>query len=75
MVMSNFYEDANEDDEDGIDGSGATAAVDSKLFEMLKDLRKQFAKEKKLPPFVIFLESSLEDMATQYPTSLEELEK
>ena len=75
MVMSNFYEDANEDDEDAVDGGSATAAVDSKLFEMLKDLRKQFAKEKKLPPFVIFLESSLEDMATQYPTSLEELEK
>jgi ATP-dependent DNA helicase RecQ len=48
---------------------------DPKLFEMLKDLRKQIAKEKKLPPFVIFLESSLEDMATQYPTTLEELEK
>ncbi|MEY3151997.1 MAG: helicase RecQ, partial [Bacteroidota bacterium] len=75
MVMSNFYEDAYEDDEDAVDGGAATAAVDSKLFEMLKDLRKQFAKEKKLPPFVIFLESSLEDMATQYPTSLEELEK
>jgi ATP-dependent DNA helicase RecQ len=33
------------------------------------------AKEKNLPPFVIFLETSLEDMATQYPTTLEELEK
>ena len=74
MVMSNFFEEANADDEDGADGGG-TAAVDSKLFDMLKDLRKQFAKEKKLPPFVIFLESSLEDMATQYPTTLEELEK
>ena len=74
MVMSNFFEEANEDDEEGVDGGG-TAAVDSRLFEMLKDLRKQFAKEKKLPPFVIFLESSLEDMATQYPTTLEELEK
>ena len=74
MVMTNLFEDANEDDEDGVEG-GATAAVDSKLFEMLKELRKQFAKEKKLPPFVIFLESSLEDMATQYPTTLEELEK
>jgi ATP-dependent DNA helicase RecQ len=42
---------------------------------MLKELRKYVAKEKKLPPFVIFLESSLEDMATQYPTSLTELEK
>ena len=75
MVMGNFYEDANEDDEDGVEDNGGTAAADNRLFEMLKDLRKQVAKEKQLPPFVIFLESSLEDMATQFPTSLEELEK
>jgi ATP-dependent DNA helicase RecQ len=75
MVLNNLYEEANEDDEEtAIDGS-APAVTDPKLFEMLKDLRKQIAKEKKLPPFVIFLESSLEDMATQYPTTLEELEK
>ena len=42
---------------------------------MLKELRKQVAKEKNLPPFVIFLETSLEDMATMYPTTIEELEK
>jgi ATP-dependent DNA helicase RecQ len=75
MVMGNFYEDAHEDDEENANDGGGTAATDTRLFEMLKDLRKQFAKEKKLPPFVIFLESSLEDMATQYPTTLEELEK
>jgi ATP-dependent DNA helicase RecQ len=75
MVMGNFYEDANEDDEDAGDDNGGTAAADNRLFEMLKDLRKQVAKEKQLPPFVIFLESSLEDMATQFPTTLEELEK
>ena len=75
MVMGNFYEDAHEDDEENSNDGGGTAATDTRLFEMLKDLRKQFAKEKKLPPFVIFLESSLEDMATQYPTTLEELEK
>jgi ATP-dependent DNA helicase RecQ len=75
MVMGNFYEDAHEDDEDAAADGGGTAATDTRLFEMLKDLRKQFAKEKKLPPFVIFLESSLEDMATQYPTTLEQLEK
>jgi ATP-dependent DNA helicase RecQ len=74
IVMNNLYEDAYEDDEDGIDNS-APAAADSVLFELLKDLRKQIAKEKKLPPFVIFLESSLEDMSIQYPTNLEELEK
>lgn len=75
MVMNNIFEDANEDDEDAATEGGGTAAADPRLFEMLKELRKQVAKEKKLPPFVIFLESSLEDMATQYPTSLTELEK
>lgn len=55
--------------------AGAPAAVDPALFEMLKELRKRVAKEKNLPPFVIFLENSLEDMATQYPCSMEELEK
>jgi len=74
LVMSNLFEDANEDDEDVSDTS-APATADTQLFEMLKDLRKQFAKEKKLPPFVIFLESSLEDMAIQYPTTLQELER
>jgi ATP-dependent DNA helicase RecQ len=42
---------------------------------MLVTLRKQVAKEKNLPPFVIFLENSLEDMALSYPTTMEELEK
>ena len=74
IIMNNEYVDANEEDDEVVDGSGP-AATDVKLFEMLKDLRKEFAKEKKLPPFVIFLESSLEDMATQYPTTMAELEK
>ncbi|MFI5196032.1 MAG: HRDC domain-containing protein, partial [Chitinophagales bacterium] len=62
------------DDEDTSASSGP-ATTDPALFEMLKDLRRQTAKEKNLPPFVIFLENSLEDMATNYPTTLEELEK
>lgn len=74
IVMNNEYADANEEDDDVVEGVGP-ATADVKLFEMLKELRKEFAKEKKLPPFVIFLESSLEDMATQYPTTMEELEK
>jgi ATP-dependent DNA helicase RecQ len=74
IVMGNMFEEANEEDDEVADGGGP-ATTDPRLFEMLKDLRKQFAKEKKLPPFVIFLESSLEDMAIQYPTTLEELEK
>ena len=74
IVLNNLFEEANEDDEEG--GEGATgAAADEKLFEMLKDLRQKEAKKKNLPPFVIFLESSLQDMATIYPTNVVELEK
>ncbi|MEY2640554.1 MAG: hypothetical protein RIR90_2036, partial [Bacteroidota bacterium] len=51
------------------------AAADNALFEMLKELRQKEAKRKSLPPFVIFLETSLQDMATLYPTTLAELEK
>jgi ATP-dependent DNA helicase RecQ len=75
IVLNNLFEDANEDDEEGGNEPVTTAAADPVLFEMLKELRKKFAKDKKLPPFVIFLETSLEDMATQYPTTMEELEK
>jgi ATP-dependent DNA helicase RecQ len=51
-----------------------TAAVDTGLFSMLKDLRKQISKKKNLPPFVIFQDPSLEAMATYYPVTLEELQ-
>ncbi len=74
IILNNLYEEANEDDEEG-EPETTGGAADEQLLELLKDLRKKAAKEKKLPPFVIFLETSLEDMATQYPTTLEELEK
>ncbi len=48
-------------------------AYDVKLFEMLKALRKKMAREKDLPPYVIFQDPSLEEMATTYPTNKEEL--
>jgi ATP-dependent DNA helicase RecQ len=74
VVLNNLFEEANADDEEGAEATGG-AAADEKLFEMLKELRQREAKKKNLPPFVIFLESSLQDMATLYPTTLEELEK
>jgi ATP-dependent DNA helicase RecQ len=73
VALNHQYEDAMADDDEA--GSASPASTDPVLFEMLKDLRKQVAKEKGLPPFVIFLENSLEDMATNYPTTLAELEK
>ncbi len=74
VILNNLYEDANEDDEEGTEAV-AGGGVDQQLFEMLKDIRQQEAKKKGLPPFVIFLETSLQDMATLYPTSTTELEK
>ena len=74
IVLNNLYEEANADDDEGAE-AGAGAAADERLFEMLKELRQKEAKKKGLPPFVIFLESSLQDMTTLYPTNLQELEK
>jgi ATP-dependent DNA helicase RecQ len=48
-------------------------AYDEKLYELLKSERKKVAKAKNLPPYVIFQDPSLEEMATVYPTSREEL--
>ena len=76
IALNNLFEEANADDEEGGDAAAAEGgAADEKLLELLKELRKKVAKEKNLPPFVIFLETSLEDMATMYPTSMAELEK
>jgi ATP-dependent DNA helicase RecQ len=49
------------------------AVYDEELFSMLKDMVKKVAKEKKLPPYVIFTEPSLEDMAMKYPITNDEL--
>ena len=74
IVLNNLFEDANADDDEGAEAT-ASAAADERLFEMLKEIRQKEAKKKGLPPFVIFLESSLQDMATLYPTNITELEK
>lgn len=50
-----------------------TDVVDQELYNLLKKECKRIAKEKNLPPYVIFQETSLEDMAMKYPTTLEEL--
>ena len=63
-----------DDEEESSDKSPAPAkSYDAKLFEMLKALRKKIAKEKELPPYVIFQDPSLEEMATIYPTTKDEL--
>jgi ATP-dependent DNA helicase RecQ len=74
IVLNNRFEEANADDEEEGETAGGTA-IDDKLVEMLKELRQKEAKRKNLPPFVIFLETSLQDMATLYPTSIDQLDK
>ncbi len=51
------------------------SALDTQLLQMIKDLRKKIAKQKNLPPFVIFQDPSLEEMCTHYPVSLDELKQ
>ncbi|HET6769910.1 MAG TPA: DNA helicase RecQ [Chitinophagaceae bacterium] len=74
IVLNNTYDEANADDDEGAESTEG-AAADEKLFEMLKELRQKEAKKKNLPPFVLFLETSLQDMATLYPITLTDLEK
>lgn len=61
------------DDEAESGGGGGSAALDNTLLNMLRSLRKQVAKQHNVPPFVVFQDSSLDDMATNYPTNIEEL--
>ncbi len=75
IAINHTFESEGTDDDDDVAESSEGAAADERLFEMLKELRQQEGKKRSLPPFVIFLESSLMDMATLYPTSTKELEK
>lgn len=64
----------NEDDEASLDGAaGGTSALDPTLSAMLKDLRKKVSKKMGRPPYVIFQDVSIDQMATAYPVTLEEL--
>ena len=75
IILNNLFEEADADDDEVAPVVATTVTTDKKLLDLLLELRKKVAKEKKMPPFVIFLEGSLEDMATMYPTKVEELEK
>ena len=75
IVMNNRFEEALADDDEGATEVATGGSTDERLLEILKELRQKEAKKKGLPPFVIFLETSLQDMATLYPTTTQELEK
>jgi ATP-dependent DNA helicase RecQ len=74
LARDHDYSTAVEDEEDSPDRTPQTGkSYDQKLFEMLRLLRKEVARKKNLPPYVIFQDPSLEEMATIYPTTKEEM--
>lgn len=74
VTQDHDFGDTESDEDDEPAGSaGGGSAADAELFAMLKDLCKKVAKQKNVPPFVVFQETSLEEMAIQYPITIEEL--
>jgi len=72
MTEDHLYDDK---DDAGIisDVKGSGAAADPVLMKMLKELQKSSAKKHEVPPYAVFTEPSLEDMALKYPINLQEL--
>ncbi|MCX2430445.1 MULTISPECIES: DNA helicase RecQ [unclassified Pedobacter] len=73
FVLNEPIETGTDDDDDDVkQGSGA---LDTHLLQLLKDLRKKIAKQKNVPPFVVFQDPSLEEMCTHYPITTEEIKQ
>nr|WP_315142997.1 DNA helicase RecQ [uncultured Flavobacterium sp.] len=73
FMMSEDHEYNESEDEAIVTASKSTGTADEVLMSMLRDLRKKEAKKLGVPPFVVFQDPSLEDMALKYPISQEEL--
>ncbi|MCX6352663.1 MAG: ATP-dependent DNA helicase [Bacteroidetes bacterium] len=68
------YESMDMDaDDDAVVGGAGGDGYDKELFAMLKELRKGIAKEQKLPPYIIFQDPSMEEMAIKYPIDMQEM--
>jgi ATP-dependent DNA helicase RecQ len=73
FMMSEDHEYNESVDEAIVTAAKSTAVADEVLMAMLRDLRKKVSKKLGVPPFVVFQDPSLEDMALKYPISLDEL--
>lgn len=73
FMMTEDHEYTEADDETIVSSAKSSATADERLMTYLRDLRKKVAKNLGLPPFVIFQDPSLEDMALKYPITIEEL--
>ncbi len=73
VILSKDHEYGEHDDTASNNEIIARKSYDTALFELLKGLRKKIARQRELPPYVIFQDPSLEEMAITYPTTKEEL--
>jgi len=73
FMMSEDHEYTEADDETIVTGGKSSGTADEVLTGMLRELRKKVAKKLGVPPFVVFQDPSLEDMALKYPITLQEL--
>ncbi|HEY6143497.1 MAG TPA: ATP-dependent DNA helicase RecQ [Flavobacterium sp.] len=73
FLMSEDHEYNESEDEAIVTASKSSGVADEVLMDMLRDLRKKVAKKLGVPPFVVFQDPSLEDMALKYPISMDEL--
>ena len=71
FILNEPIESGVDDDDDDV--KQGTGALDAHLLSLLKDQRKKIAKQKNVPPFVVFQDPSLEEMCTHYPITMEEL--
>ncbi|MDE5730606.1 MAG: DNA helicase RecQ [Alistipes sp.] len=74
VTLDHDYDEEEKEVEAVAPAGRGSGAADEELFSMLKELRKKVARQHDLPPFVIFQDPSLEDMAIQYPITLEEMQ-
>lgn len=73
ITINHDYEEGESSDFD--DEKGGTAVLDEPLMNILKDLRRSIAKKQNLPPYIIFQDPSLEEMASNYPITMEDMAK
>jgi ATP-dependent DNA helicase RecQ len=73
LIRDQEFDEVDQEDSGGSAGGGSST-VDLELLHILKDLRKDVSKKQGLPPFVIFQDPSLEDMALQYPVTIDEMQ-
>ncbi len=72
MTKDHTYEEKKDDTVISAHRTNESAS-DAKLLKLLKDLRKKEAQKLDVPPFVVFQDPSLSDMALKYPVNMEEL--